>query len=156
MQVSIGRILQYKLTEQDVERISRRRTNGGDIAARIAADKWPLGAQAHIGNPHHVGQVLPLIVAVVWPNEYGKDYHGVNGQVILDGNDQLWVCSVKEGTEDGTWSWPVKQESAPESKECLASPQLSNARHKKSVENLTTIQRKENHENCRFPAKRSS
>jgi hypothetical protein len=107
MQVSIGRILNYKLTEGDVECIRRRRTTGDNIKERIKTEKWPVGAQAHIGNPHHFGQVLPLVVCVVWPNEYGPDYHGVNGQVLLDGNDCLWVCSVKEGTENGTWSWPV-------------------------------------------------
>jgi hypothetical protein len=120
MQVSIGRILQYKLTEEDVQRIARRRTDSGSIANRIKEEKWPLGAQAHIGNPHHAGQVLPLVVCVVWPNEYGPNYHGVNGQVLLDGNDSYWVTSIKEGSENGTWAWPIKTEdSAPDTKEAV-------------------------------------
>jgi hypothetical protein len=103
MQVSIGRILQYKLTEEDVQRIARRRTDSGSI-----------------GNPHHAGQVLPLVVCVVWPNEYGPNYHGVNGQVLLDGNDSYWVTSIKEGSENGTWAWPIKTEdSAPDTKEAV-------------------------------------
>jgi len=119
MQVSIGRLLHYRLTEADVEQLARRRTTGSEIAERIKSDKWPLGAQAHIGNPHHVGQVLPLVVCVVWPNEYGPNYHGVNGQVFLDGNDALWVTSIKEGTDNGTWSWPKKEEARPETAEAV-------------------------------------
>jgi hypothetical protein len=130
MKVSIGRTVLYKLTEQNVAEITRRRTTGTSIAARIQkgntrlakveglsvnvdVESWPLGAQAHIGNPHHVGQVLPLTVCVVWPNEYGPNYDGVNGQVLLDGNDTLWVTSIKEGAENGTWAWPVREDSAP-------------------------------------------
>jgi hypothetical protein len=113
MKVTIGRIVLYKLTEQNVAEITRRRTTGTSIAERIKEEKWPLGAQAHIGNPLHVGQILPLTVCVVWPNEYGPNYDGVNGQVLLDGNDTLWVTSIKEGTENGTWAWPVREDSAP-------------------------------------------
>lgn len=109
MKISIGRIVHYKLTEKDVEQISRRRTTGQSIAKRISEGTWPLGSQAHIGNPHHAGQVLPLIVIVVWPNEYGPDYDGINGQVLLDGNDTLWVTSIKEGPNNGEWQWPVKE-----------------------------------------------
>jgi hypothetical protein len=113
MQVSVGRILHYRLTEEDVAQITRRRTTGASIAGRIKEEKWPLGAQAHIGNGHYSGQILPMIACVVWPNEYGPNYHGVNGQVFLDGNDTLWVTSIKEGTENGTWEWPRKEESKP-------------------------------------------
>lgn len=87
MQPSIGRILHYKLSEQDV--------------ARIPKDG------AHY-NPHDVGQVLPLLVCLPWPNECGADRTGVNGQVFLDGSSALWVTSVCEGTGNGQWSWPPK------------------------------------------------
>ena len=106
MKVSIGRIVHYKLTENDVAQVSRRRTTGTSIAERIKEEKWPLGAQAHIGNPLSAGQVLPLVACVIWPNEYGEGVPGVNGQVLLDGNDTLWVTSIKEGEENGQWSWP--------------------------------------------------
>lgn len=108
MKPTIGRIVHYRLSQEAVEMIARRRTTSSSIADRIKGGEWPLGAQAHIGNPHHKGQVLPMIITVVWPNEYGPNFDGVNGQVILDGNDTLWVTSVKEGTEDGQWSWPEK------------------------------------------------
>lgn len=108
MTITIGRIVLYTLTEQDAVEINRRRTHGSSITERIRASAWPAGAQAHIGNHVHAGQVVPLIVARVWPDEYGPDVHGVNGQAILDGNDTLWVTSAKEGTEPGTWAWPPR------------------------------------------------
>jgi hypothetical protein len=48
-------------------------------------------------------------VVVVWPNEHGPDFDGVNGQAFLDGNDVLWITSAKEGTEPGQWSWPIRE-----------------------------------------------
>jgi len=98
--MNIGRIVHYSLTKDDVEGIARRRV------ARPHEPGWVPGAQAHVGNPHSIGQLVPMIVCVVWPNEFGPDYHGVNGQAFLDGNDSLWVLSAKEGTEPGTWQWP--------------------------------------------------
>lgn len=106
--LAVGRVLLYRLSQSDVDAIMRRRTNGASIADRIATSSWPLGAQAHIGNPVAVGDELPLHVARVWPNEFGEGAHGVNGQVMLDGNDQLWVTSVGEGVGPGTWSWPQR------------------------------------------------
>lgn len=99
--VSIGRIVHYALMAADVDAINRRRVAG---AGHQFA--WPMGAQAHSGNEALVGEHVPMIVCVVWPNERGLT--GVNGQVILDGNDSLWVMNVKEGTEAGTWHWPER------------------------------------------------
>jgi len=109
MKVTVGRTVLYKLTAKDCEQIMRRRTNSQSIAERIKADKWPLGAQAHIGNPHSEGQVLPLVVCRVWDNEFGEGVDGINGQVFLDGNDALWVTSAREGSDPGQWSWPTIQ-----------------------------------------------
>jgi len=85
------------------------------IAIRIEEQKWPTGAQAHIGNAAHVGDVFPMIIVRLWPDEYGPGRMGINGQVMLDGNDVLWVTSVKEQTEwsepnpvPGTWHWPPR------------------------------------------------
>jgi hypothetical protein len=49
----------------------------------------------------------PLVVARVWPNEYG-DKPGVNGHLILDGPGTFWVTSRAEGTDNGTWHWPPR------------------------------------------------
>lgn len=104
-----GRIVHYVLREADAEAVNRRRTTGGAIAERM-----PIYAQAHItewpfvGNLATAGDVLPMIIARVWPDEYGAGVPGVNGQVFLDGNDTLWVTSVREGTEPGTWCQPPR------------------------------------------------
>jgi hypothetical protein len=108
MKPTIGRIVHYTLTEQNAAEVNRRRTSGKAIADRIAVEKWPLGAQAHIGNAASPGDVVPLTIVRVWPDEYGPGVDGVNGQAMLDGNDTLWVTSAKEGTEPGTWAWPPR------------------------------------------------
>lgn len=108
MQPTIGRIVVYKLTEQDAAQINRRRTSGLSIADRIKLDKWPTGAQAHIGNWANEGDEHPCIISRVWPHEFGQDVPGINGQVFLDGNDTLWVTSAKEGDETGQWHWPAR------------------------------------------------
>lgn len=71
-------------------------------------DKWPVGAQAHIGNTAREGDIVPLIIVVVWPDEFGPGKPGVNGQAFLDGNDSLWVTSAGEGENPGQWSWPPR------------------------------------------------
>lgn len=88
---TIGRIVHYKLSATDALRI-----NGN----------WRKGDGT--GNASAEGDVVPLIIVRVWPDEFGTGVAGVNGQAILDGNDTLWVTSAKEGTEPGTWSWPPR------------------------------------------------
>ena len=101
MQISIGRIVIYVLTAEDAQKINRRRTSGAAIAERIESATWPIGAQAHIGNDVSEGYEFPMIVTKNWGGS-------VNAQVLLDGNDCLWVCSVQEGTAPGSWHWPPK------------------------------------------------
>lgn len=96
--------MHYTLSAQDAEQIIRRRTSSKAIADRIALSMWPIGAQAHIGNEPHEGDVVPMMIVRVWPG----DTHGVNGQAFLDGNDVLWVTSVAEGTTPGTYAWPPR------------------------------------------------
>jgi len=90
MKPSIGRIVHYALRPEDIAQINTLRGHGQHV------------------NPHNEGQLAPMIVCVVWPNEYGPDCDGVNGQVLLDGGCSLWVTSAKEGTEAGTWRWPER------------------------------------------------
>ena len=101
MTVTVGRIVQYRLSVDDLRRVALLRGTSGH----------------HGGNPHDVGQVVPLVVVVVWPNEHGPNYDGINGQAFLDGNDTLWITSAKEdpaGIMPGTWSWPQRvPETAP-------------------------------------------
>lgn len=105
-QVTIGRTVLYRLTAKDAEEVNRRRTTGSSIAERIRIGEWPLGAQAHIGNPEGEGSVRPMVVVHVWPDEFGPGVPGVNGRVMLDGTDVLWVTSVSEGNGPGQWHWP--------------------------------------------------
>lgn len=103
---TIGRIVHYRLTANDAE----------TILARRAATRGQ-----SIGNTPHEGQVVPLIITAVWPEEYagnarlghheeGTKYdgpEGVNGQVLLDGNDSLWVTSIPQHEElTGCWLSP--------------------------------------------------
>jgi len=97
---TIGRIVTYTITAQDAARINDQRARSE--------------GKLH-GNTAHEGEQYPLIVTRTWPSETYPPNGAVNGQVWLDGNDTLWVTSVKEnegGTDaapqPGTWQWPVK------------------------------------------------
>lgn len=83
---TIGRIVHYTLCPDDAVLVGqcRQRSNG-----------------AMRGNAADAGETYPMIVSRVWPDG------SVNGQVFLDGNDSLWVTSVKVGKGPGTWAWPV-------------------------------------------------
>ncbi|MCU1301748.1 MAG: hypothetical protein JWQ87_2032 [Candidatus Sulfotelmatobacter sp.] len=105
--VTVGRTVLYVLSKYDAEAINGRRAAGENHS--LAG-----GAQQHIGNYHNEGDVVPLTVVRVWPDEFGPGIPGINGQAVLDGNDSLWVTSVKEGTETGTWRWPSRLDPAAE------------------------------------------
>jgi len=92
MQITIGRIVHYRLSSEDAENINRWRST-----TQLTLK------DAHMGNIAQAGDVLPMLVVRVWGGG------SVNGQVFLDGNDSLWVTSVGEGDGMRNWSWPVKQ-----------------------------------------------
>lgn len=116
---SIGRIVHYRLSAQDVEQITRRRTTGASISDRmkehrvavpgggpdVAVYGWHAGAQAHIGNDVHEGDVFPMQIVRVWGD---TPTSSVNGQVFLDGNDVFWATSRSVGDQPGTFSWPTR------------------------------------------------
>lgn len=110
MTPSIGRIVHYMLSETDAEQINRRRTTGREIADRIATEKWPLGAQAHIGNVVKAGDVFPMMIVRVWGD---SEVSSVQGQVFLDGNDCYWATSRGQVVGDsvdkrGLWFAPPR------------------------------------------------
>ena len=74
-----GRIVEYTLTEQDVARINEQRGTEGNSSR---------------GNSVSTGDTYPLVITRVWGSAEGS---AVNGQVLLDGNDTLWVTSVSQG-----------------------------------------------------------
>ena len=99
MTPTIGRIVHYKLRAADAEQINRRREDG---KSERSASQDKSGAQVHVGNPASEGQTVAMIIVAVWS---GDD---VNGQVILDGNDALWVKTVARGQGFGNWDWPPR------------------------------------------------
>ena len=102
MKPTIGRIVIYKLNFDDAGEINRRRTNSKSVRERIGRERWPEGAQAHIGAEALVGEEFPMVIVRV------NNPADVNGQVLLDGNDTLWVKYVKEGPDVGAWHWPER------------------------------------------------
>lgn len=104
MKPTVGRIVHYVVSKLDADQMATRRTTSYSIAERMKAAVWPFGAQAHIGNTVVEGNIFPLIITKVWNPEL------VNGQVLLDGNDVLWVSSAHHGAEAGTWHWPAREE----------------------------------------------
>ena len=102
-EISVGRTVIYKLSAGDAAEINRRRTNSQSIADRIKEEKWPLGAQAHIGNEAREGAQYPMVIVAVW------SANCVNGQVFLDGNDTFWALSRGRGETPGTWDWSQRQ-----------------------------------------------
>lgn len=95
-----GRVVLYTLNGCDVEAITARRRHSRDASAAAGH-----GAPVEDGNPLAVGQVYPAVVVRVFG---GIEETTVNLQVLLDGNDRRWVCSVYEGTGPGTWAWPPR------------------------------------------------
>lgn len=113
---TIGRIVHYRLSEDDAAMINRRRTTGHSIMERMKiqiSDKecmtpllaWPTGAQAHIGNDAKEGDIFPMLITRVWGD---TPTCAVNGQAYLDGNDVLWVTSACVGEGPRTFSWPTR------------------------------------------------
>lgn len=100
MQVTIGRWVHYTLTEYDAERIEQRRRDALEAGAAGART----GHQTHVGNLAEAGQTFPAVVVRVFDLTSGT----ANLRVMLDGTDELWATSVKEGDQPGTWAWPAR------------------------------------------------
>jgi hypothetical protein len=101
--VAIGKVVVYTLTTHDVEMINRRRADARERMDWHRALKS--GAQVHVGNTAEVGQSFPMIVTRVWGT---NQFSAFNGQVMLDGNDTLWVTSAHMGDgRPGSAMWPA-------------------------------------------------
>lgn len=110
--ISIGRTVLYVITEQDAECINRRRTFPSSISDRVKDGTWPLGAQAHIGNPVRAKDIYPAIAVRVFAQNVCEITQNtpVNLKVLLDGSDSYWATSRHEdpGGTPGTWHWPKR------------------------------------------------
>lgn len=100
---TIGRIVRYTLTDADADAVNRRRNDayGSMPAHRANAD----GTQVHIGNAVNPGEAYPMVITRVWGDQPNS---AVNGQVLLDGNDSLWVTSRTIGESAGQYAWPER------------------------------------------------
>lgn len=100
---TIGRIVQYRLSEQDADAINRRREDARFNRRGIT----PNGEQVHTGNQVYAGDIFPLIITRVWDHGLPTSTPAlVNGQVLLDGNDVYWATSVSEGEGERHYQWP--------------------------------------------------
>ncbi len=90
---SIGRIVLYRLTKSDVDKIQERWRS-----------QFIKGGFEY--NPVFEGATHPMIIVHIFGNEPDID-SWVNGQVFLDGNDTHWACT-QLGIGPGTFSWPTK------------------------------------------------
>ena len=107
MTPTIGRIVHYRLSQADAEVINRRRVDAAESSV-LALAGMKTGAQAHIGNTVYVAYVVTMMVTAVVHD--GR----VNGQLILDGNDSLWVKGADRGAEPAQWDWPPHMANKPE------------------------------------------
>lgn len=109
---TIGRIVLFTVNDVQAQVINARRTDSGSIRDRLLDEKWPAGAQAHIGNKVSAGDQFPAMIVRVWPDTEGPTgLPLVNLRVNLDGTDDYWATSVAEDHQPGvpgTWCWPVR------------------------------------------------
>lgn len=98
-QIKAGVIVMYRLTAENAEAINRRRV------AKPGEPNWVPGAQAHVGNMVNAYEAYPMIVTKVALFGGIPEDSILNGQVILDGNDTLWVTNVHHGLLNGQWNW---------------------------------------------------
>ncbi|HEX3781701.1 MAG TPA: hypothetical protein VHX38_18720 [Pseudonocardiaceae bacterium] len=102
----MGRIVHYRLAGMDVEQINKRRAGARNLnAAGVTLASQELGAQIHHGNDARTGDVYPMVIVRTWGNTVESC---VNGQVLLDGNDTLWVTSRSQGSGEAQWSAPER------------------------------------------------
>ena len=102
---SLGRIVHYTLTDGDATAVTKRRNDAA--ANRAVHPDEDNGYIAHVGNAVSGGDVYPLIITRVWafPDRVTEESQ-INGQVLLDGNDCLWVTSAGQGDQPGQWREP--------------------------------------------------
>ena len=98
-----GRIVLYTLSKQDADAQNKRRAD----AQKHLQDhrENSNGVQIHVGNSLAEGDVYPMVITRVW--NPGNPQTAVNGQVLLDGNDLLWVTSTSAGEGPCHFTWPV-------------------------------------------------
>ena len=95
MQPAIGRIVHYRLSAFDAERITETRLTSA----------LPPVARPIAGNQVREGDVYPAVIVRIFGNSSGS---AVNPKVLLDGEDIYWATSRSLGEAPGFWSWPPR------------------------------------------------
>lgn len=94
MQPTIGRVVHYRLSDQDEQRIIDRQNR-------------PLpDGRSPLANSVRAGDVFPAVIVRVW--DATTEAPLCNLHVLLDGELTHWATSRPEGTDPGTWSWPPR------------------------------------------------
>ena len=96
----IGRMVLYRLTEEEALATNKRREDARQNAEKMREERP--GFQAHVGYQVSEGRVFPMLI-IAWKITVEDGHLSVNGQVFLDGNDSLWVTDAMEGDEPGQW-----------------------------------------------------
>lgn len=102
MKPTIGRIVLYRVSSDD--------------AAAISAQRERLGMR---GNPIAEGEEVPAVIVRVFENEFGPGIPGCNLKLMLDGEDDYWATSRREGVERNTWHWPKIEKPGDLTKEAI-------------------------------------
>ncbi|MFF9097552.1 hypothetical protein ACF1AX_31075 [Streptomyces sp. NPDC014802] len=84
---TIGRVVIYRLSEEDARHIIQQRHHNGAN-----------------GNYVRAGDRFPAMVVQTFP---ANPADVANLKVMLDGDDTYWATSRHMGDGPGTWSWPV-------------------------------------------------
>ncbi len=96
----VGTTVLYCLSEADAKEINFRYEMSHMLRKHFR--NYVPGNQAHVGNMVCVGEILPMIIIKAWSETC------VNGKVLLDGNDDLWITSVELKSEGTLGSWTFK------------------------------------------------
>lgn len=101
---TIGRIVHLTLSADQAHSINRNPAIGGSAV--------------------NEGETYPLIITRVWPVGMYESGLVVNGHVLLDAPNNLWVTCLHHGDQPGQWHWPHLEGGA-ELKACVSSFDLT-------------------------------
>lgn len=90
---TLGRTVLYTITKEQADEINARRKSSS-----ASRHSWH-------GNEAREGNVYPMTIVAVWGD---TPTCAVNGQLLLDGNDSLWVTSVSVGEGPFHYRWPTR------------------------------------------------
>jgi hypothetical protein len=97
--IQVGDIVHYRLTEDQEREVNRRRSDATINLPKVREAKP--GFQLHVGCQASADCFYPMIVVAYLQREGALL---LSGQVLLPGNDQLWVEDVLMGKLPGEWS----------------------------------------------------